>query len=142
MEQLQCNIVVMKNSQANILRLNLVGSDASKPVATSSKQSFDGFSWENEYLRLSTGQKMMLQPLIRKIFGSDGQSFENLDESCNPAADNCNLREVISPSRRAPPGPPPLCSIYMPTQVTCVREASKRVHVCRARACNGGLLTG
>ncbi|XP_041989914.1 inactive protein kinase SELMODRAFT_444075-like [Salvia splendens] len=125
MEQLQCNFVVMKNSKPNILRLNLVGSDASKAKALpplqlgspekvrvlQAKQSFDGFSWDNEYLRLSTRQKMMLQPLIRKIFGSDGQSFENLDECCNPAAENCNLREVISPSRRAPPRPPPLCSM-------------------------------
>ncbi|KAL1559126.1 non-specific serine/threonine protein kinase [Salvia divinorum] len=185
MEQLQCNIVVMNNSQPNVLRLNLVGSDARKPVATSSndhpskeeeskakarylsppplqlgcpetftfteagtscvsdsdleispffvptknntlkkvrvlqaKQSFEGFSLDSEYLHLSPSQKMKLQPLIRKIFGSDGQSFKNLDECCNPAAEiapemslNCNLREVISPSRRAPPGPPPLCSI-------------------------------
>ncbi|XP_057797186.1 inactive protein kinase SELMODRAFT_444075-like [Salvia miltiorrhiza] len=214
MEQLQCNIVVMKNSQPKVLRLNLVGSAARKSEAMGSnndqpsrekesktdslspprahlvtpssspetftiteagtssisdsdlgnspfcvptkkktpkkarrleiKQDLDGFGSDSDYTSHSPSQNLKFQPWIRQMFGSDGQSFENLDEcrlstarkqdSATEAAPgklrrldkeaafgspsynsgmsfNCNLREVISLSRKAPPGPPPLCSI-------------------------------
>lgn len=214
MEQLQCNIVVMKNSQPKVLRLNLVGSAARKPEATGSnndqpfkeeesktdslsppraqlvtpssspetftiteagtlsvsdsdlgnspffvptkrntpkkvrrseiKQDLDGFGSDSDCLSLSPSQKLKFHPWIRHIFGSDSQSLENLDECRLSTADkqdsvteavpgklcrldeeaafgspsyssgmsfNCNLRELISLSRKAPPGPPPLCSI-------------------------------
>lgn len=208
MEQLQCNIVVMKNSQPKVLRLNLVGSAARKPEATGSnndepsieedskadsssppraqlvtpssspetftiteagtssvsdsdlgtspffvptkkktpkkarrseiKQDLDGFGSDSDYLALSPSQKLKFQPWIQQIFGSDLDEcrlstarkqdsateaspgkLHRLDEEAafgSPSyrsgmSFNCNLREVISLSRKAPPGPPPLCSI-------------------------------
>ncbi|KAH6781304.1 kinase with adenine nucleotide alpha hydrolases-like domain-containing protein [Perilla frutescens var. frutescens] len=184
MEQLQCNIVVMKHSQPKVLRLNLVGLAVRQPEATASGNdqsckvtpasspepftateagtpSVSGSDLGNSPLSLITstpknverlvmkhgpildeygsdgtslfpGKNSKVQPWIRHVFGSDGQSFEysslssttpgklgRLDNEAgfrSPSYTsnmdfNGSLREVISLSRKAPPGPPPLCSI-------------------------------
>lgn len=195
MEQLQCNIVVMKHSQAKVLRLNLVGSNSRKPEAKNEESSKEeetkagslspphhvtpssspetltvtegGTSFSDSDLGTSPfsiptrkntpkklgrfeikqdqyldavgsesgylNEKLNFQPWIQHALGSDRHSFENPDSttkivplnlrrleeeaafgspSCkNGMSFNCNLREVISLSRKAPPGPPPLCSI-------------------------------
>lgn len=200
MEQLQCNIVVMKHSQPKVLRLNLVGLGARQPetVGSESKaellssnfgqlvtpssspgaftpteagtlsvsgsdlsaspfsiagkenntptkverfvvkqgRNLDEVGSDCDYMSFSTSERLRFQPWIRQIFGSDENSLSlssahstieavpgklhGLREearllgspSYNSCLDfNCNLREVISLSRKAPPGPPPLCSI-------------------------------
>lgn len=200
MEQLQCNIVVMKHSQPKVLRLNLVGSGARQPETTGSEskaellssnfgqlvtpssspgaftpteagtlsvsgsdlsaspfsiagkenntptkverfvvkqgRNLDDVGSDCDYMSFSTSERLRFQPWIRQIFGSDENSLSlssahstietvpgklrGLREevrllgspSYNSCIDfNCNLREVISLSRKAPPGPPPLCSI-------------------------------
>lgn len=199
MEQLQCNIVVMKHSQPKVLRLNLVGSGARQPETTASEskaeplsshfdqlvtpssspgaftateagtslasvsdlgaspfsiagkenstptkverfvvkqdRNLDEVGSDCDYMTLSTSDRLKFQPWIRQIFGSDENGLRlssahstieavpgklrrqheeaGLGSPCYKSCIdfNCNLREVISLSRKAPPGPPPLCSI-------------------------------
>ncbi|KAL0319358.1 UNVERIFIED_CONTAM: Inactive protein kinase SELMODRAFT [Sesamum angustifolium] len=218
MEELQCNIVVMKRSQPKVLRLNLVGSprkeaevvssedkqssekqenrkDTSNPTRgplvtpSSSPETFtateagtssvsssdpgtspffitdtkDGLKTEKLLLAanqerdhdesssdtdsesLSSSSSLRFQPWMAEIVSSHCQYLEHLGESSGRSYTNTqnsatkallekltkhddeaglrspsyrsnldlsgNLREVISLSRAAPPGPPPLCSI-------------------------------
>ncbi|XP_057976649.1 inactive protein kinase SELMODRAFT_444075-like [Malania oleifera] len=223
MEELQCNIVVMKHSQPKVLRLNLVGSpkneseptgpvpselgeasgkdpkdnnDSSKsirgPVVTPSSspemgtpftatdagtssisssdpgtspffiseingdkkeeslvmkanQELDESSSDTDSENLSPSTRFGFQPWMAEILNSHRQSSQQFEESSQRFTDkaqtftskslvekfskldreagirmlNCrsdqdfsgNVREAISLSRSAPPGPPPLCSI-------------------------------
>ncbi|XP_042502328.1 inactive protein kinase SELMODRAFT_444075-like [Macadamia integrifolia] len=223
MEELQCNIVVMKRSQPKVLRLNLVGSppkepkvacqlpseleeasekhskgnsetrnsvrglvvtptsspelgtpftateagtsslssedpgtspysiterngDAKKEVSVATKESFnlEGSSSDTESENMSASTSFCFQPWMEEILSSgrlsskhvegssqrfNGKSqittakallekFSKLDREAGigvnyrPDLDySGNVREAISLSRNAPPGPPPLCSI-------------------------------
>ncbi|KAL2243253.1 inactive protein kinase SELMODRAFT_444075 [Sesamum indicum] len=218
MEELQCNIVVMKRSQPKVLRLNLVGSprkeaelassedkqssekqenrkDPSNPtrgplvtpssspetftateagtssvsssdpgtspffttdtkdglktekllLAANQERDHDESSSDTESESLSSSSSLRFQPWMAEIVSSHCQYLEHLGESSGRSYTNTqnsatkalleklsklddeagfrspsyrsnldlsgNLREVISLSRAAPPGPPPLCSI-------------------------------
>ncbi|KAL8466129.1 hypothetical protein ACS0TY_035298 [Phlomoides rotata] len=214
MEELQCNIVVMKRSQPKVLRLNLVGSNRKEPdvvssddnkssekqenrkdclnptrgplvTPSSSPETFtateagtssvsssdpgtspffitDGLkkdkllamkqerhleesSSDTDSETLSSSSSLRFQPWMAEIVSSRCQSMDHLGESSgrsstrlqNPATKalleklckvddeggfrspsyrstidfSGSLREAISLSRTAPPGPPPLCSI-------------------------------
>ncbi|KAK4395152.1 Inactive protein kinase SELMODRAFT [Sesamum angolense] len=218
MEELQCNIVVMKRSQPKVLRLNLVGSprkeaevvssedkqssekqenrkDTSNPtrgplvtpssspetftateagtssvsssdpgtspffttdtkdglktekllLAANQERDHDESSSDTESESLSSSSSLRFQPWMAEIVSSHCQYMEHLGESSGRSYTNTqnsatkallekltklddeaglrspsyrsnldlsgNLREVISLSRAAPPGPPPLCSI-------------------------------
>ncbi|KAK4427311.1 Inactive protein kinase SELMODRAFT [Sesamum alatum] len=217
MEELQCNIVVMKRSQPKVLRLNLVGSprkeaeevssedkqssekqenrkDSSNPtrgplvtpssspetftateagtssvsssdpgtspffttdtkdglkteklLAANQERDHDESSSDTESESLSSSSSLRFQPWMAEIVSSHCQYLEHLGESSGRSYTNTqnsatkalleklskfddeaglrspsyrsnldlsgNLREVISLSRTAPPGPPPLCSI-------------------------------
>ncbi|KAL0415128.1 UNVERIFIED_CONTAM: Inactive protein kinase SELMODRAFT [Sesamum latifolium] len=218
MEELQCNIVVMKRSQPKVLRLNLVGSprkeaevvssedkqssekqesrkDSSNPtrgplvtpssspetftateagtssvsssdpgtspffttdtkdglktekllLAANQERDHDESSSDTESESLSSSSSLRFQPWMAEIVSSHCQYLEHLGESSGRSYTNTqnsatkalleklcklddeaglrspsyrsnldlsgNLREAISLSRAAPPGPPPLCSI-------------------------------
>ncbi|KAK9030885.1 hypothetical protein V6N11_032291 [Hibiscus sabdariffa] len=178
-EELQCNIVVMKNSQAKVLRLNLVGSpeketEASLVTPTSSPELGTPFTTE-----AGTSSVSSSDPGTSPFFNSEGnedlkkeeslvtKEIQDLDEyDSDPESENLslsstslrfqpwiteylhdgvqvsttkallekfskldreagigissfrsdtefsgNVREAVSLSRNAPPGPPPLFSI-------------------------------
>lgn len=218
MEELQCNIVVMKRSQPKVLRLNLVGTARKEPevvssddnqlsqkrenrkecmnptrgplvtpssspetftatevgtssvsssdpgtspffiadikdslkkekllLATKQERELDESSSDTDSETLSSSSSLRFQPWMAEIVSSRCQSMEHLGESSgrystrmqNPATKalleklckhddeagfrspsyrsnldfSGSLREAISLSRTAPPGPPPLCSI-------------------------------
>ncbi|KAI3455541.1 hypothetical protein Pfo_012204 [Paulownia fortunei] len=217
MEELQCNIVVMKRSQPKVLRLNLVGSARKEPevmscdniqssekqenrkdclnptrgplvtpssspetftateagtssvsssdpgtspffitdmkdglkkeklLATKQERDLDESSSDSDSESLSSSSSLRFQPWMAEIVSSHCQSLEHFGESSgrsNSRTQNSatkalleklsklddeagfrspsyrsnqdfsgSLREVISLSRTAPPGPPPLCSI-------------------------------
>ncbi|XP_068302517.1 inactive protein kinase SELMODRAFT_444075-like isoform X2 [Pyrus communis] len=224
MEELQCNIVVMKHSQPKVLRLNLNGSSKKEPELASSLLSehgagsdkhpkqkndslssirgpvvtptsspelgtpftateagtssvsssdpgtspffipekiedlkkveslvskeikvLDDSSSDTDSEHLSSSGSMRFQPWIAEFLDSHRPSLQHMEESSHRSNDNSkasttkafllkfskidrdagigmpnhradmefsgNLREAISLSRNAPPGPPPLCSI-------------------------------
>lgn len=194
MEELQCNVVVMKRSQPKVLRLNLVGSPVkekeamssdddlkekarSKPdnssnstrgplvtpssspetftateagtssvsssdlgtspffitaakntpkkdeilLATKQDRDIDESSSDSDSENLSSSSSLRFPPWMTQIAcetSSTKALLENLDEEAAFGSPyyrsnefSGNLREVISLSRTAPLGPPPLCSI-------------------------------
>uniref|UniRef100_A0A7N0ZXB2 Protein kinase domain-containing protein n=1 Tax=Kalanchoe fedtschenkoi TaxID=63787 RepID=A0A7N0ZXB2_KALFE len=200
-EELQCNIVVMKRSQPKVLRLNLVGSpkketdlatsvsdkasdrnskeiDSLKSIrglvgtptsspelgtpftateaATSSVSSSDpgtspffitengdlkkegsqtiledqelhDSSSDNESENLSSTSSLRFQPWMEELLNPLCRSSKHVEEIPHPFCDQAllekfskrdrkadfsgNVRDAVSLSRSAPPGPPPLCSI-------------------------------
>ncbi|KAI3463276.1 hypothetical protein Pfo_019939 [Paulownia fortunei] len=217
MEELQCNIVVMKRSQPKVLRLNLVGSPIKEPevmnsdddqsskkqeskadslnstrgplvtpssspetftateagtssvsssdpgtspffiteskdalkkeeiLTTKQDRDLDESSSDTDIENLSSSSSLRFQPWMAQIISSHCLSSEHLGESSGLSSNHTqnsatnalleklsrldeeagfgspsyrsnldfsgSLREVISLSRTAPPGPPPLCSI-------------------------------
>ncbi|KAK8664357.1 hypothetical protein V6N13_084150 [Hibiscus sabdariffa] len=184
-EELQCNIVVMKNSQAKVLRLNLVGSPEKETEASRQLNSGRDEASENPELgtpfttEAGTSSVSSSDPGTSPFFNSEGnedlkkeeslvtKEIQDLDEyDSDPESENLslsstslrfqpwiteylhdgvqvsttkallekfskldreagigissfrsdtefsgNVREAVSLSRNAPPGPPPLFSI-------------------------------
>ncbi|KAK6125099.1 hypothetical protein DH2020_041163 [Rehmannia glutinosa] len=195
MEELQCNIVVMKRSQPKVLRLNLVGSAKKEPEVTSSdtnqlsekretrkdclnptrgplvtpssspetftateagtssvsssdpgtspffitdikddfkkekllsikqERDLDESSSDTDNESLSSSSSLRFQPWMAEIVSSHCQSLDRLEKKLYDEVGfrspsyrsnldfSGSLRDVISLSRAAPCGPPPLCSI-------------------------------
>nr|CAB3464278.1 unnamed protein product [Digitaria exilis] len=157
LEELQCNIVVMKRAWPKVLRLNLVGSpekvsnstphlppepntnssltkeatkdniqhsdvnisdsesEVSTPPAASALQPWMADILQRPATTRLLGNRPRRTPtadsLLEKIAKLDLLTEINAIRSRSDLNFRGNVRDAVSLSRRAPPGPPPLCSI-------------------------------
>lgn len=131
-DELQCNIVAIKRSQAKVLRLNLVGSPTTKDAVKENKSRLLGsvgavvttpFS-SPEVGTPFTGTEAGTSSVASSDLGTSSPIFtvEVKKDDANAAQEtkissrsdsetSGNIRGAVSLSRNAPPVPPPLCSI-------------------------------
>ncbi|CBI35970.3 unnamed protein product, partial [Vitis vinifera] len=122
MEELQCNIVVMKRSQPKVLRLNLVGSpkmESETAFVTPSSMNGDLKKEESSHTKENLDLDESSSDTDNENLSPSSNKFSKIDRDARIGMMNYrseldfsgNVREAISLSRNAPPGPPPLCSI-------------------------------
>ncbi|KAG2292272.1 hypothetical protein Bca52824_038941 [Brassica carinata] len=131
-DELQCNIVAIKRSQAKVLRFNLVGSPTTKDAVKENKSRLLGsvgavvttpFS-SPEVGTPFTGTEAGTSSVASSDLGTSSPIFtvEVKKDDANAAQEtkissrsdsetSGNIRGAVSLSRNAPPVPPPLCSI-------------------------------
>ncbi|XP_033133443.1 inactive protein kinase SELMODRAFT_444075 isoform X5 [Brassica rapa] len=131
-DELQCNIVAIKRSQAKVLRLNLVGSPTTKDAVKENKSRSLGSVGAVVTTPLSspevgtpfTGTEAGTSSVASSDLGTSSPIFtaEVKKDDTNAAQEtkisrrsdsetSGNIRGAVSLSRNAPPVPPPLCSI-------------------------------